>query len=244
MNRKTLAPLAVAAALLALTGSASAQATIDHKKALAGNVTPGDTAGYPITLSVPGHYKLMSNLMVPNGMTGVKIMADGVTLDLNGFAVISGRNCTANYATYVTTCSADGGQIGIDGSTNSNHIFTVRNGMVSGFHKGVVIDGGLVQNVIVRNNQVGVQVHNTRPVRVTGVLAEHNGEAGIDLLNGGSIVDSSVASMNTIGIRVDGGLGTVRDSLVTYNRTGIVGGALQSTRAFANVTNTVGTTAY
>ncbi|HUG22347.1 hypothetical protein [Piscinibacter sp.] len=243
MNRK-LAPLAFAAALLTLTGSAWAQANIDHKKALAGNVTPGDTAGYPITLSQPGHYKLMSNLMVPNGTTGVQIMANGVTLDLNGFTVTSGRTCTFANASYVTTCSANGGQVGIDGGSTANYIYTVRNGMVSGFDMGVLIDGGLVENLVVRYNRVGVTARNTRPVRLTGVLAEYNGEAGIDLLNLASIADNTVASHNTIGIRGDGGAGTVRDSLVTINATGMVKGAMQSTRVTSNKTNIAGTTAY
>ena len=30
---------------------------IDQNKALAGNVTPGDTPGFPVTISLPGSYR-------------------------------------------------------------------------------------------------------------------------------------------------------------------------------------------
>lgn len=33
--------------------------------ALAGDVTPGDTPGYPVTLSLPGKYKLGGNIEQP-----------------------------------------------------------------------------------------------------------------------------------------------------------------------------------
>jgi hypothetical protein len=34
---------------------------IDQNKALAGNVTPGDTPGFPVIISQPGSYRLDSN---------------------------------------------------------------------------------------------------------------------------------------------------------------------------------------
>ena len=60
---------------------------IDQNKALAGNVTPGDGAGYPVILSLPGSYRLSGNLTVPISATGIQIAADGVSLDLNGFSI-------------------------------------------------------------------------------------------------------------------------------------------------------------
>ena len=96
LPRSTRTRLATGAlALLALTaaGQALAQATIDQNKALAGNVTPGDMPGFPITLSVPGSYKLTGNLVVPGGLNGIEITSDNVTLDLNGFRIAgSGRS--------------------------------------------------------------------------------------------------------------------------------------------------------
>nr|MCU0968923.1 hypothetical protein [Rubrivivax sp.] len=65
-------------------GPALAQIAIDHSAALAGGVTPGDSAGYPVTITQPGHYVLTSNLTVPLGMGGIVVDAPNVTLDLNG----------------------------------------------------------------------------------------------------------------------------------------------------------------
>lgn len=61
---------------------------IDQNKALAGGATPGDTAGYPITITQPGSYRLAGNLTVPSGMDGIVITVPNVTIDLNGFAMI------------------------------------------------------------------------------------------------------------------------------------------------------------
>ena len=63
------------------------QVVITHAKALAGNVTPGDAAGYPVTISKPGSYKLASNLIVPERKTGIQVTSDNVTIDLNGFTL-------------------------------------------------------------------------------------------------------------------------------------------------------------
>lgn len=95
-------------ALLALTagGQALAQATIDQNKALAGSVTPGDAPGFPITLSVPGSYKLTGNLVVPGGLDGIEITSDNVTLDLNGFRIAGSGACTRDPSTVVVYCSS------------------------------------------------------------------------------------------------------------------------------------------
>ena len=39
---------------------------IDQNRALAGNVTPGDTPGLPVSITQPGSYKLSGNLTLPN----------------------------------------------------------------------------------------------------------------------------------------------------------------------------------
>jgi parallel beta-helix repeat protein len=44
-------------------------------------------AGFPITLSAPGSYRLAQNITGCSGVNGIEITADGVTLDMNGFTV-------------------------------------------------------------------------------------------------------------------------------------------------------------
>jgi hypothetical protein len=104
------------AGLLALAaGSACAQATIDHNKALAGGITPG----YPISITRPGDYKLMGNLSVPAGAQGIEIAADIVTLErviasLNGrYGVFSmGGVVSQVVATYNGNTGIHGNSIG------------------------------------------------------------------------------------------------------------------------------------
>jgi len=43
--------------------------------------------GFPYIISQPGSYKLTSNLIVPNFVSGIQISASNVTLDLNGFTI-------------------------------------------------------------------------------------------------------------------------------------------------------------
>jgi hypothetical protein len=60
---------------------------IDQARAMAGNVTPGDAPGFPVSITRSGSYKLSSNLTSP-GAVAIHIVADGVTLDLNGFSLV------------------------------------------------------------------------------------------------------------------------------------------------------------
>src|SRR6188508_2715671 len=92
---------------------------INQAKVNAGGITPGDTAGFPATLSRPGRYKLSGNLAVPAGAIGVEVTASDVTVDLNGF----------------TIRSASPGQSGdgVFGSPGSANRLRVMNGTITGF---------------------------------------------------------------------------------------------------------------
>lgn len=102
---------------------------IDQNKALAGGVTPGDAAGFPVTLSKPGSYRLSGNLTVPAGTHGILIASPGVTLDLNGFTLAS-EGYGGGFPAAVT-----------DGSTPGNPInqprAEIRNGHIAGFASAV-----------------------------------------------------------------------------------------------------------
>jgi hypothetical protein len=55
--------------LIAISGRLFAQdgvVIIDQTRAIAGNVTPGDVPGVPVTISRSGSYRLDSNLILPN----------------------------------------------------------------------------------------------------------------------------------------------------------------------------------
>ena len=72
--RPYVAALLAALALLPATPAfAAGEILITHGKILAGNLTPGDTAGYPGTISTPGAYELVGNLLVPANKIGLQI---------------------------------------------------------------------------------------------------------------------------------------------------------------------------
>ena len=94
----------IALLLLALAGPALATdgvAEINHTCAAQTGCFSGDSAGYPVTITQPGSYRLTSNLIVPDENTsGILVSTSDVGIDLNNFAIIrsgcKGRttNCT------------------------------------------------------------------------------------------------------------------------------------------------------
>ena len=154
---------------------------ISQVQALAGNVTPGDAPGFPVTISVPGSYRLSGNLTVPDqNTTAILLNASNVTIDLNGFSIIGPTVCTG-YPT-VTHCSNVVGAsgIGVYGQDYSN--VTVFNGSVRGMGAfGVYLlgSGGSVDKVHADANGVtGIYVINGT---VTGSTATGNGQRGFDV---------------------------------------------------------------
>jgi len=67
---------------------------IDQAWALAGGVTPGDTAGFSVTISVSGSYRLSGNLTVPDENTNAIVVATAnISIDLNGFSILGPTTC-------------------------------------------------------------------------------------------------------------------------------------------------------
>ncbi len=154
-------------ATLALAATAQAQViTIDQAKAMAGNVTPGDTPGFPVTISQPGSYRLMSNLTVADVLAhGILIDANGVTIDLNGFS-ITGARCVSG-----GRCHIGNGGAGIVGGRN----VSILNGTVTNF-----ADSG---------------IHIAEQVSLVGVRSHRNGRCGA-IVNGDSLVRDSALTAN------------------------------------------------
>lgn len=119
--RMALAPVLIAG--FASIGSAvDGVVLFDQARALAGNVTPGDAPGFPVSITQPGSYRLSGNLSVPSGQNAILIATQNVTIDLNGF----------NITTPVQ--APGGGAIGVvtNGVAAPNGI-TIRNGNMEGF---------------------------------------------------------------------------------------------------------------
>lgn len=194
----TLTHIVGALALIASAAgsNAHAQATIDQTKALAGNVTPGDTPGFPITISVQGSYKLTGNLVVPAGYSGIELTAEGVTLDLNGFSISGPGQCTRDNGSYNVYCLvvASTGDRGVDFKAAGS---TLRNGRIRGFQTGVWYRGGdHLENLHLQHNFNGISSYSSYGARtlIRGVRAELNRDYGIAAYD--ALIQESTAASN------------------------------------------------
>jgi hypothetical protein len=101
--------------------------------------------GFPYLITQTGSYKLSGNLVVTTGVDGIEIIAQNVTLDLNGFTISSN----------VTT----GQSVGIG---NANNGTTVRNGTISGFNTALGLGGtsNIVEEIKVVGSGTGLALSN------------------------------------------------------------------------------------
>jgi hypothetical protein len=215
-----IARLTLAAALLgAAVHGAFAQATLDHAKAMAGGVTPGDTPGYPVTLSASGHYVLTGNLAVPAGTAGIVITSPHVTLDLNGFSVAGPVSCTQDSYTLAVTCNAASDYTITGIQANELHDIVIRNGSVRGFAGYGIHSAGhsVVENVGVSSNSyIGLAMTANRGglSRVSGSRFWLNGSRGA-YVKGALVERSSFSSNHLDGLYVE--RSTVIDSMAQHN---------------------------
>lgn len=210
MNDKPRLPRVLAGALLASLACATPPASarggpvpIDQAKAEAGGVSPGDGAGFPVTLSEPGLYRLMGNLTVNDvARTAILITSAGVTLDLNGFEVRGPNACSGGGAQLdCTSMSLPGNAvrghavnvaIGNEGPAS----VVVTNGSLRGFAGHGLVASGVFYNFTAR-----------------GLNVSHMGQSGVRFA--GAVVDSTVD--HNVGGGIDASTGVMHNRLM-FNR--------------------------
>ena len=175
---------------------------IDQTRALAGSVTPGDSPGFPVTISRPGSYRLSSNLNVPADAAGIVIFASGVTIDLNGFQMIG-----------------SGAGTGIS-ALQARRAVVVRNGSVTNFERGIDIKGmgSEVRDVIAFGN-VSVALEIGPGALVSGNRAFGNG-AGIRVESSSIVTGNAVLFNAGFGLRVGDG-SVIRGNSAVQNGLGL-----------------------
>jgi len=179
---------------------------INQSRATAGGITPGDNPGYPIDINSQGSYRLTGDLQCAAGATCIAVGADNVTIDLNGFNVVS-----------------NGGVL-IDGiGVGNRQNVTIKNGTVRGFTRhGIlaVAGSGTVSLIGVRligNAFSGAELQGSGNL-VDGCTAVSNG-MGIRA-SVGSLVINTIARNNTgVGIHMDTN-GGYRSNVLTGNNGG------------------------
>ena len=172
---------------------------INQARAMAGGVTPGDTPGFPVTISLPGSYRLTGNLTTTStNDAGILLGADNVTIDLNGFAISVGSS-------------------GIYGPQHKN--IRVANGSIMAGYQGIVLeDLAHVERVrvigVATTSRSGIQAG--QDAIVSGCLVSDFTVVGISALSG--VITGNVVTSNRVGIGINDGLVT---SNSIYNNTGM-----------------------
>jgi hypothetical protein len=204
-------------------------------------------ATFPISISQGGSYRLKSNITVPDAnTTAIRITANDVTLDLNGFTISGPTSCGG----HPLTCTPTGTGVGIDASGSEN--VTIVNGTVRGMGgNGVIVTDGRAERVTATNNggsglEFGAGVATGCTVRlngvqgigfggteglVTGCRVEQNGSAGV-AGNGAAI--GNIVSFN--GQTEVGGVGGAG---IEMNAGVIMGNTVMSNIGFGIVSNGV-----
>jgi hypothetical protein len=138
---------------------------IDQNKAVSGNVTPGDAAGWPVTITQPGSYRLASNLRPPALTTAIEITTSNVTLDLNGFALIGVRADPPQFSTAIR----------YTGPLPAKNI-TIRSGVIADFTFPFNLGSTFDPNTLVTSNAA---VNAT--IQDVSITLGFNGTAGTEL---------------------------------------------------------------
>ena len=170
---------------------------INHTCATQLGCFSGDSAGYPVVInsSAAKSYRLTSDLIIPDVNTnGISIQSSNITLDLNGFSLIS----VACFDTLADCTAASGTGFGISMSNTGVKGTTIKNGSVIGMgRRGLSIIGhhSRLENLNVRwNREIGIIVNPNSIVLNNNV--SNNGGTGISASDN-TIIKGNIVSFNT-----------------------------------------------
>ena len=167
--------------------------------------TPGNATN-TFLITQPGSYYLQGNITGETGKTGIAIVVNDVTLDLNGFSLLG----------------VFGSSRGISVLSQTNRV-TIRNGNVIGWGQdGISLASGSVQNCIIEQiiaaNNVAAGIRTSSSTVVHRCIATDNGAEGI-VTSQRCLVTECIAESNAAsGIRTDQS-SVVRNCLSVGNTT-------------------------
>ena len=218
------AGLAFASSVLAWSAAASDGAVeISQIAALAGGVTASDGPGFPVTLDAPGSYILTSMLEVPSGFDGIEVLADDVSIDLNGFTIRGPLICTGSPP--ALSCPTGTGR----GIRSTAQATRVARGSVTGFADGGVdlAAMSLVTEILSYGNaRYGIQVGDQSQVK----HARANGNGGDGIVAGADslVLGNAATGNNDVGIVLAVGAGVASNVVSENGVAPITGGVLLS----------------
>jgi hypothetical protein len=210
INRTIVSAILFASFTLLPAAPALAQGEIiiTQAKANAGNVTPGDAAGFPVSLTLPGAYVLGSNLNPPANKIGIQVTSHNVDIDMNGFrlngsnvayyGVSSGFGESRIHDGIITSFKFDG--ITLNGvGTNSwvvEDMQVVNNGR-HGINAPQAYYTRLLNNSVLANASNGIVCREF--CHVEGNNVSDNGGIGI-FLTSGTVLGNTIFSNGNLGL--------------------------------------------
>ncbi|MCK6476218.1 MAG: right-handed parallel beta-helix repeat-containing protein [Phycisphaerales bacterium] len=195
---------------------------VEPRIAISAATTPGD-GDSTFKITQPGSYYLTGNVTGASGKSGIEIAASGVTIDLNGFALLG----------------VSGSLSGVKAATAVQSI-TIRNGTVSGWGiRGIDIAAAAVTGVrlesITCSSNSGDGIAAFSRCVVQNCVMNQNGGYGL-LVNTEAVVEDCTANGNGIdGISV--GAGAVISRCVC--RSNIGNGIRCASNGFSSITECV-----
>lgn len=193
-------PMLVVGLLVAVPGAALASdgvLEIHHACATTTGCFPGDTAGYPVTITGSGSHQLTSNLVVPNASTtAILIQQSDVTIDLGGFTISGGNVCSGTPLACTAVGTGDGVAVDL---VNSREGVTLRNGEVRGMGRYGVLLGNRSTVERVKASHNGSRGFSLGyAVRVTDCVAFRNLQWGFTMSAGNVVATGCFAHQNGI----------------------------------------------
>jgi hypothetical protein len=136
---------------------------------------PGDTAGWPVTITESGSYVLSSNLTTEdNNQVLISVQASNVSINLNGFSLIGPVSCSGVPPNCdAATGSGDGIRL-----ANNLHAVRIHNGSIRGM------------------GQYGIQLPGTRGFSLYDLHFSENRRSAILTANAGGMIRNIVIANN------------------------------------------------
>ncbi len=153
---------------------------------------PGDPPGYPVEVTAPGSYLLTSDLLLPDGTSGILLKSNDVHVDLNGFAVRGPAVCAQG------ACAPGAGSlvgVGYTGITTAQRASVVNGAIVGIAGNGIRLGrASRVEDVLVSNaTSRGIWISEPNG-HVSGCSVDSTGLAGIVVRPPTSVVSGNAVS--------------------------------------------------
>jgi hypothetical protein len=174
---------------------------------------PGDSGGFPVTVPAGASAVMTSSLALPDSDTTAINVAEGATVDMNGFSIVGVTSCTGAPA----ACTGHGLGYGVTLAARA----TLRNGAVrrAGSHGVYGQEGSVVENLTLAENGASGFTASGKGQQILRCRILQNRQEGILLYYGSSygalIQGNTLYGNGEYGLQVVGA--NVLDNVITHN---------------------------